>query len=48
MIAYDFVGDEIWATCFPWVNFPEWVSQFAEFDSVRVDIWVKGYVLLVV
>ena len=42
-IAYDFVGDVVRATAFPCVNLPEYVSHFAEPDSVRMDIWVKGY-----
>ena len=46
-IAHDFVGDVVWATCFPCVNLPEYVSHFAEPDSVWMDIWVKGYDLLV-
>ena len=45
-ITYDFVGDVVRATDFPCVNFPEYVSHFAEPDSVRMDIWVKGYDLL--
>ena len=35
-IAYAFVGDVVRATCFPCVNFPEYVSDFAEPDSVSV------------
>ena len=45
-IAYDFVGDVVRATGFPCVNLPEYVSHFAEPDSVWMDIWVKGYDLL--
>ena len=45
-IAYDFVGDVVQATGFPCVNLPEYVSHFAEPDSVWMDIWVKGYDLL--
>ena len=45
-IAYDFVGDVVRATGFPCVNLPEYVSHFVETDSVRMDIWVKGYDLL--
>ena len=44
-IAYDFV-DVVRATCFPCVNFPEYVSHFAKPDSVRMDVGVKGYDLL--
>ena len=45
-IAYDFVGDVVRATCFHCVNLPEYVSHFAEPDSVWKDIWVKEYYLL--
>ena len=45
-IAYDFVGDVVWATGFPCVNLPEYVSHFAEPDSVRMDICFKGYDIL--
>ena len=45
-IAYDFVGDVVGPTGFPFVNLPEYVSHFAEPDSVWMDIWVKGYDLL--
>ena len=45
-IAYGFVSDVVRATGFPCVNFPEYVSHFAEPDSVRMDIWVKRYDLL--
>ena len=45
-ISYDFVGDVVRATGFPCVNLPEYVSHFAEPDSVWMDIWVKGYDLL--
>ena len=38
-IAYDFVGDVLRATGFPCVNLPEYVSHFAEPDSVWVDTW---------
>ena len=44
-IAYDFV-DVVRATGFPCVNLLEYVSHFAEPDSVWMDIWVKGYELL--
>ena len=46
-IAYDFVCDVVRAKGFPCVNFPEYVSHFAEPDSVRMDVGVKGYDLLV-
>ena len=45
-IAYNFVGDVVQAAGFPCVNLPEYVSHFAEPDSVWIDIWVKGYGLL--
>ena len=45
-IAYDFVGDVVRATGFPCANLPEYVSHFAEPDSVWMDIWVKVYDLL--
>ena len=45
-IAYDFFGDVVRATSFPCVNLPEYVSHFAEPDSVWMDIWVKWYDLL--
>ena len=45
-IAYDFVGDVVRATGFPYVNLPKYVSHFAEPDYVWMDIWVKGYDLL--
>ena len=41
-IAYDFVGDVVHAPCFPCVDLREYVNHFAERDSVRMDIWVKG------
>ena len=44
---YDFVCDVVRATGFPCVNFPEYVSHFAEPDSVRMDVGLKGYDLLV-
>ena len=44
-IAYDFV-DMVRATGFPCVHLPQYVSHFAEPDSVWMDIWVKGYDLL--
>ena len=44
-IAYGFV-DVVRAIGFPCVNIPEYVSHFAEPDSVWMDIWVKGYDLL--
>ena len=43
-IAYDFVGDVVRDTGFPYVNLH--VSHFAEPDYVWMDIWVKGYDLL--
>ena len=45
-IAYDFVGDVVPATGFPCVNLSEYVSHFAEPNSVWMDIWAKGYDLL--
>ena len=45
-IAYDFVGVVARSTGFPCVNLLEYVSQFAEPDSVWMDIWIKGYDLL--
>ena len=42
-ITYHFVGavGDVWATGFPCVNLPEYVSHFAEPDSVWMDIWVN-------
>ena len=37
-LGYDFVGDVVRDTGFPWVNFSECVSDFAEPDSVWVNI----------
>ena len=45
-IAYNFVGDVVRATSFRCANLPEYVTHFAEPDSVWIDIWVKGYDLL--
>ena len=45
-IAYDFVGDMVRAAGFPCVNLSEYVSHFAEPNSIWMDIWVKGYDLL--
>ena len=45
-IAYDFVGDVVRATGFSRVYLSEYVSHFAEPDSVWMDIWVKVYNLL--
>ena len=42
-IAYEFVGDVVRVTGFPCVNLPEYVSHFADPDSVWMDIWVKGF-----
>ena len=33
----------MWSGPLARVNLPEYVSHFAEPDSVRMDIWVKGY-----
>ena len=46
-VAYGFVGDVVRATDFPCVNFPEYVSHFAEPDSVWMDIWVNRYDLFI-
>ena len=46
VLENDFVGDVVRAIGFPFVNLPEYVSHFAEPDSVWMDIWVKGYDLL--
>ena len=41
-IAYDFVGGVAWATCFPCVNLPEYVSLLLFFY-----LSVKAVILLV-
>ena len=45
-IAYGFVGDVVRATGFPCVYLHEYVSHFTQPNSVRMDIWIKGYDLL--
>ena len=45
-IAYYFVGDVVRATGFPCFNLPKCICHFAKPDSVRIEIWVKGYDLL--
>ena len=40
-IAHGFVGDVVRVTGFPSVNLHEYVTYFAEHDSVWMDIWVK-------